>query len=296
MSALYSEYEQLVQTGLLEQLGRQLQQRLNASPRNHTLQTRLVDNLRARGDLQGAARLCEQIIASGHAAPRIQSLYHILWAHPPDHAAGEETDEYRPTPFWCVDDFLHMRDLAALRTEKRQRSGQFKPAQIYTPQHLQGRVNPDIRVNLVMPSPWATQTLVPRVLDLLPRIRTRLGLAPFRPTPLEVQITKHEDGAYFLPHRDHTAENRRKVSFLLYFEDKVRDFSGGDLILYDEPSQASPLPRAHHTRIPHRHNRFVCFPSDCLHEVTPVRRPDPVPDGGRYAVLGFISETAERSA
>ncbi len=95
----------------------------------------------------------------------------------------------------------------------------------------------------------------------------RLGLNPISETKEEVEAIAYASGGKYAMHRDNapSVDNGRVLTVVWFIHDEPKGFSGGDLLLHDEP----PLGKGF-TRITPKRNSAIFFPSDCLHEVTPV--------------------------
>ena len=129
---------------------------------------------------------------------------------------------------------------------------------------------------------------LPLVAEVLPDLTAQLGAGALSPTEAELQMTAYHDGDYFTAHHDAEAAEegapRRRVSFVYYYHWAPKRFSGGDLLLYDTT-------RYDHrglTRLVAADNTIVFFPSDALHEVTPVRCEDGEFKSGRFTLNGWI--------
>ncbi len=95
----------------------------------------------------------------------------------------------------------------------------------------------------------------------------RLGLELISEIKDEVEAIAYASGGKYTLHRDNapSVDNGRVLTVVWFIHDEPKGFTGGDLLLHDEP----PLGQGF-TRIIPRRNCAVFFPSDRLHEVTPV--------------------------
>jgi SM-20-related protein len=95
----------------------------------------------------------------------------------------------------------------------------------------------------------------------------RLGLASLSDSKEEVEAIAYTSGGKYVLHRDNSpsADNGRLLTVVWFIHDEPKGFSGGDLLLHDEPPEGTGF-----TRIVPQRNTAVFFPSHCLHEVTPV--------------------------
>lgn len=109
---------------------------------------------------------------------------------------------------------------------------------------------------------------------MLPAIRQQLGIPWFDVGLIERQLTAHGKGGFFGPHAD-TADDPlvsgRRISCVYYFHTVPKRFSGGDLKLYDTwvtPNASTGA--GTYTALEPIDNSLVFFPSDALHEVSPI--------------------------
>nr|WP_246302111.1 2OG-Fe(II) oxygenase [Granulicella arctica] len=95
----------------------------------------------------------------------------------------------------------------------------------------------------------------------------RLGLESISETREEVEAIAYASGGKYAVHRDNApkVDNGRVLTVVWFIHDEPKGFSGGDLLLHDEPPAGQGF-----TRIVPVRNSAVFFPSNCLHEVTPV--------------------------
>jgi len=115
----------------------------------------------------------------------------------------------------------------------------------------------------------------------LPYAIADLGIAPFDIGAMEIQLTSHNDGGYYHWHTDSgTDETRsRVVSFVYYFHSQPRQFSGGELVLYNEAGGEAIEPV---------HDRLVMFNSRMKHEVREVSCPTQQFECSRFTLNGWV--------
>jgi Rps23 Pro-64 3,4-dihydroxylase Tpa1-like proline 4-hydroxylase len=134
------------------------------------------------------------------------------------------------------------------------------------------------------------QTFQARLAALLPTITAALGLSAFVPTTYEMEVTAHNDGAFFGKHID-TFTGRadlpaqRMVTAVYYFFARPKRFSGGALRLY-------PLLDASDTSgfidIEPVNDGLICFPSFAPHAVQPIACPSGAFAASRFAINNWI--------
>ena len=110
-----------------------------------------------------------------------------------------------------------------------------------------------------------------KVADLLPVMFEKLGIKPFIPSKIEVELVAHGDGAFFLRHIDtltHRDGRRRIISAVYYFHALPKAFSGGVLRLH---SLAASGQQCTFVDVAPDYDTLVFFPSFFPHEVMPVK-------------------------
>jgi len=132
---------------------------------------------------------------------------------------------------------------------------------------------------------------VDRIGSFLPHILARLRQPPFPISLFEVQLTASNDGQFFKKHKDDDSESvgSRAITFIYYFFREPKPFSGGALRLYDtQLDRNSAVTAGQYQTIHPVQNQIVFFPSDCLHEVLPVKCPSRKFDDSRFTVNGWV--------
>jgi len=145
---------------------------------------------------------------------------------------------------------------------------------------------PDLRDKMMM-----------QVLPLLPAISSQFGLS-YRPIEkFECQITSYCDGEYYKPHVDvvdvvdaeSPAPNppvQRLIFYTYYLHSTPKKFTGGALrFLQRDGTSEAEHPSC---TIEPQNNRIVFFPSNILHEVTPVSMSGDDLEASRLSVNGWI--------
>jgi SM-20-related protein len=154
-----------------------------------------------------------------------------------------------------------------------------------------GRADNDYRRSRVLYELDSVRDLITdRVTHCLPQVLSRLGIAPFQISSVELQATVTNDGEWFKPHRDsgHDPVSSRQLTFVYYCHREPRGFSGGELRMFGpvaEGMEASATP-AHD--VSPTQNAIVFFPSNYLHEVTCVSCPSRRFEDGRLTFNGWL--------
>lgn len=136
---------------------------------------------------------------------------------------------------------------------------------------------------------------LPLVEAQFPLAFARLGVPPFAPARVELQLTASYHGDFYRAHRDYdplraSGVETRRLSFVYYFRPAGGVFQEGALRLYDtEAGHGARL----YTAILPLDNRLVLFPSQALHEVMPVRALSGRVQDGRFTLNGWANLAAE---
>lgn len=139
--------------------------------------------------------------------------------------------------------------------------------------------------------PDLSQWMVQQVEVVLPTVFTQLDHPPFQVSQIEIQLTAHNDGDYYKIHNDNGSAEvaRRELSYVYYFYQEPKGFSGGELRLYDLNVETGWYESAETSvTIEPRNNTIVFFPSYYLHEVLPVLCPSRAFAQSRFTLNGWI--------
>ena len=115
-----------------------------------------------------------------------------------------------------------------------------------------------------------------------------LKITPFEIDHFEVQLTSHNDGEYFKWHRDNSTVDTasRTITFVYYFHAQPKNYSGGELIIYDSEKEHVITPE---------NDTMVVFYSGRKHEVREVKCASGRFEDGRFTLNGWIrAQTARR--
>ena len=137
--------------------------------------------------------------------------------------------------------------------------------------------------------PGVHELLAGRVMQHLPLVLHRLGVASFPVRDIELQATATNDGEWFKPHRDSGdgAVATREVTFVYYCHREPRAFSGGALRMFGPGDDDAAAENAAYDITPVQ-NSIVFFPSSYLHEVTYVSCPSRRFEDSRLTYNGWL--------
>jgi SM-20-related protein len=133
------------------------------------------------------------------------------------------------------------------------------------------------------------------VLEALPSLFATLGIEPFEPHVLEVEMSAHRDGDYFRPHWDtmhsvnRTRFSDRVITAVYYFHAQPRGFSGGEFAIH-------PFGEGDPVLIEPRDNRLLAIPAFAMHEVKPIEIAGDDFRSARFAVNAWVHRSRKPAA
>jgi len=202
------------------------------------------------------------------------------------------------TPFLVLENFLQPEDREALAHFVRE-SDRFEPARVTKPGKHDGEADTTSRrAEVAEAAGDIIDRLEADLRSALPHARRELGVSYFPPGAVERQVTAHGDGDFFGFHNDigdpWSTMSSRRVSFVYYFHEEPRGFSGGQLRLYDTNCFDDGRREAadSYRDIEPTDNSVIFFASDAYHEVLPVHLDgdrDPH-DARRFTVNGWFHD------
>lgn len=137
--------------------------------------------------------------------------------------------------------------------------------------------------------PDLVQLIKQKIISFLPLVLPKLGFAPFLINNIEIQITAHNDGGFYLLHTDASRCNDRIITYVYYFYNEPQQFSGGDLRIYDtQIGVDQDFIHGDCYVIPPINGSIVFFDSRCLHEVMPVNCISKRFEDSRFTINGWI--------
>ena len=123
----------------------------------------------------------------------------------------------------------------------------------------------------------------------LPLIFEGLGIEPFEPAKIELEVSAHRDGDFYRPHVDtfHSEDRAgrktdRVVTAVYYFHAQPRAFSGGEFRIHPFGGVGEPI------TIEAEDNRLLAIPAFALHEVRPIACENGEFRSSRFAVNAWV--------
>jgi SM-20-related protein len=151
----------------------------------------------------------------------------------------------------------------------------------------------DHRNSLVIYYPRYTDMLLERLHKVMPQVIQYLDLSPFEVARIETQLTAHNDQNYYKIHNDNSSPDTaaRRLTYVYYFHQTPKAFSGGDLAIYDTTMQdGRAIAGTHYQVVEPKNNSIVFFPSHYMHEVQAVHCPSRAFADSRFTLNGWIRQ------
>jgi 2OG-Fe(II) oxygenase superfamily len=192
-----------------------------------------------------------------------------------------------------AEEFLMPSELQELMRYTLARERDFEISEVVSP-GVTGRGTVDDeyrRSRVLMRLAEHEERLLKRLRGMLPLVCRKLGMEPFEPGRAEVQITASNHGDFFRDHSDngHAEIASRALTFVYFFHREPKPFQGGELRLYDSRFAGDYWVRlgAGRVIVPEQ-NQMVFFPSELVHEITPVVCPSQSFEHSRFTVNGWL--------
>jgi SM-20-related protein len=127
-------------------------------------------------------------------------------------------------------------------------------------------------------------TIQSRIRSILPVVLAALEAKIICIGDIESQLTASGNGDYFKIHTDAgEITSNRIISYVYYFHSTPKPFTGGELRLYENRDALK------FNEIEPKNNSLILFPSDCWHELMPVKNSAFFADS-RFTVNGWVRE------
>ncbi len=203
-----------------------------------------------------------------------------------------EADDYLPAECVVLDEFLTSVELNRLRQYVLEQEMRFETSEVLSPGFTGGAVDYEHRRSHVLMDLGGHERMITdRLLTFLPRVLQKWGRDPFPISRVETQTTASNHGDFFHCHSDNGAEAvaAREITFVYFFHREPKQFSGGELRIYDSRRENDNyVPTANYRTIVPEQNQLVLFASGLSHEITPVECPSRTFADSRFTVNGWI--------
>jgi Rps23 Pro-64 3,4-dihydroxylase Tpa1-like proline 4-hydroxylase len=197
-------------------------------------------------------------------------------------------------PAQCVvlDEFLTSAEVNALVQYIIEQEPQFQISEVLSPGVSGGAVDYEQRRSRVLMDLGGHERVITdRLLTCLPRVLQKWGRDPFLISRIESQTTASNHGDFFRCHSDNGAPEvtTREITFVYFLHREPKEFSGGELRIYDSQRENDVYPATPHYRtIVPEQNQLVVFASALSHEITPVECPSGKFADSRFTVNGWL--------
>jgi Rps23 Pro-64 3,4-dihydroxylase Tpa1-like proline 4-hydroxylase len=173
-----------------------------------------------------------------------------------------------------------------------EREPQFQLSEVLSPGISGGAIDYEQRRSrILMDLGGHEKVITGRLLTCLPRVLQKWGHDQFAISRIESQITASNHGDFFRCHSDDGMPevSSREVTFVYFFHHEPKQFSGGELRIYDAAPDSDGIhaPSHYRTIVPEQ-NQLVLFASGLSHEITPVRCPSGKFADSRFTVNGWL--------
>ena len=191
-----------------------------------------------------------------------------------------------------LDEFLTTYELNALTQYVIAQEAQFQISEVLSPGVTGGAIDYEQRRSRVLMDLGGHEKVITdRLLTCLPRVLQKWGRQLFAISRVESQTTASNHGDFFRCHSDNAAPEvaNLEVTFVYFFHREPKEFSGGELRIYDSPpeNEGRSVASNYRTIVPEQ-NQFVLFASWLSHEITPVRCSSGKFTDSRFTVNGWL--------
>ena len=203
-----------------------------------------------------------------------------------------EASDYVSAECVVLDEFLSSAELNTLRQYVLAQEMRFEISEVLSPGVTGGAVDYERRRSRVlMDLSGHERMIVDRILTCLPRVLHKWARDPFPISRVEAQVTASNHGDFFGCHSDNGAEEvaTREITFVYFFHQEPKQFSGGELRIYDSRRENDNyVPTANYRTIVPEQNQLVLFASGLSHEITPVDCPSGQFADSRFTINGWV--------
>jgi SM-20-related protein len=203
-----------------------------------------------------------------------------------------EASDYVSAECVVLDEFLTLAELNTLRQYVLDKEMGFAISEVLSPGIPGGSVDyQQRRSRVLMDLGGHERAIVDRLLTCLPRVLQKWGRDLFPISHVETQATASNHGDFFACHSDNGAEvvATREITFVYFFHQEPKQFSGGELRIYDSRrDNDNYIPTANYRTFVPEQNQLVLFTSGLSHEITPVDCPSGQFADSRFTINGWI--------
>ncbi|NEQ73778.1 MAG: proline hydroxylase [Okeania sp. SIO2C9] len=192
--------------------------------------------------------------------------------------------------YLLIENFLTQSENQQLFNYVLQRQSDFVPTTTSTKAE-------NYRRSLVLHSfPKFRELIVNRIKEVLPDALKKLNIPEFSIAEIESQLTAHNDNNFYKIHNDNGSPDTatRVFTYVYYFYQEPKAFTGGDLIIYDSQIKGKYYVKADTFKtIEPKNNSIIFFLSRYMHEVLSVSCPSKAFSDSRFTINGWIRRNNE---
>ena len=289
----------LTNAALMERARDALERRLAADPRDEGALLGLGDVARREGKFAQAVAAYRALHALRGDAASAWAMGAIGGEEP----LGAPPGGYRAVPFVRCTSFLRPAEQEKLRVALGAGPAEFKPATVSSGFN-EGCLRPEYRTALTAKRDREREIrrlFMPKLRAVLPDVASRLGVASFDDSRIDVSPTATLAGGFFRVHRDDVYDlehpyNTRVITYAYYFHREPKPFTGGELLLYDTCLETNRFRRGTFSRIDPVYNTLVLFRSCYYHEILPVHGESDRFEDARFTVNGWVHGARDERA
>ncbi|NES65009.1 MAG: proline hydroxylase [Okeania sp. SIO2D1] len=196
--------------------------------------------------------------------------------------------------YFLKENFLSHSENQQLLNYVLPKESDFVPAVVSNEPATNKFKNNENRRALVLPSfAKFEELIVKKIQEFLPDVFTKLNVPEFSISKFETQLTAHNDRNFYKTHVDNQYPvDTRVITYVYYFYQQPKAFTGGNLRIYDSKIQGKYYSTANIFKtIEPKNNSIVFFFSSYLHEVLPVSCPSKAFADSRFTINGWIHRT-----
>lgn len=274
------------EAGLWLQAVSQLTEHLDARPGDIDAMKRLALIYRQTGELELAASLYTRVATLQPSDDEAQALVQVCRGR-----GGVHAGTIVPAPFIRRRNFLTDAERGKLLEYFAAHQGEMKQLGVTftrVDKSVSTRYDTGLRHQFGFDCrSLLSQIFPPKMAKEHQRYCRALGIPSFRSGEHSLRLDYTPVGGFGQMHQDAGFDAR--VSYLYYFHDTPKQFSGGDLLLFDHDRERDKPVVDQFTRIRYEDNTLVVFSPLTYHQVTLVRSSEELPpDKSRLSVCGFI--------
>ncbi len=200
--------------------------------------------------------------------------------------------EFLPAHCVLLPEFLSPQELQGIIQYAVRHENDFRVSEVVSPGVPGGSIDFESRRSRVLLDLGEHRdVLLDRIKLAWPLILKQLGHPEFPISSNEVQVTASNDGDFFRWHSDNSQPEirAREITFVYFFHREPKQFSGGELRIYDSLwKDGSYVPGSRYRTIVPEQNQLVLFASSLAHEISRVNCPTGAFADSRFTVNGWF--------